>query len=217
MFPCSNQDQFGVNFGGYSGMRFTQGEALTISIVLFDLWTNLPIDLTDAVVNLNLPLQGGGSIKRTTGPVTINSSQVVVPNPPGTPVGYVNLTDHGFVTGDPVQVAVVGGGTLPTPLAPSTNYLIKTIDVNNFEFTDTSGNAISLTTQGSGQFNINNTTDLVIANATMGQVTLTLRSLVTAAANALLAQNFQIGYSNTSTTRIMVLQNLLDVLFQPVP
>lgn len=211
---CGNQ--LGINFNGCSSLTFVQGEALTFIVGFLNLATLQPIDLTGATVILNLPLQGGGSIKRTSGPVLVNSSQVMVPNPPETPAGYVNFTDHGFVTGDPVQVSVVGGGTLPSPLAPATNYLIKVIDVNNFEFTDTSGNIISLTTQGVGQFNINNTTDLVISNPTFGQATFVLRSPVSLAANALLAQNFQVGYSNVDTTVIQVIPHLLDVYFQPV-
>lgn len=212
---------FGVRFTlgscALKVLSFAQGEFVTFSMNFFDLCTLLPLDLTGAVVTLGLPLSGGGSIKRTTGPVPVNSTQILIPNPPATPIGIVSFPDHGFVTGDPVSVAPVGMGVLPSPLAISTPYTISVIDVNSFEFADAVGNIISLTDQGSGQFNITNAVDLTVMTPTFGACQFVLRSPVSQAANPLLAQSFQVGYSNTSTSRIQVLTGLLDVFFQPVP
>lgn len=207
----------GVQFDNSVGLEFVQGEDRSILITLYDVCTLTPVDLTSATVGLNLPLQGGGSIKRTTGPVSIPTSDVTVPSPSG--IGFVALTDHGFVTGDPVQVAAVGAGVLPTPLVTAIAYTIQTIDVNSFYFVDAGGNVINLTDQGSGSFDVNNTTDLVINGGTaiLGKVTFNLRDLVSEAANALLAQTFQVSYTVGGRIRIAVIQNLLDVLFQPVP
>lgn len=208
--------RFAMNGCGCNGLGFTQGEFITYTLTFFNPSATAPIDLTDAVVDLNLPLQGGGSIKRTSGPVVVNSSQIEIPNPPATPIGIVSFTDHGFVTGDPIMVAPVGAGVLPSPLVISTPYTISVIDVNSFEFADANGVVISLTDQGTGQFNINNTTDLVITTPAFGVCTFVLRSPVSLAANALLAQSFQVGYANALTNRILILRNILDVYFQPV-
>lgn len=202
-----------INFDGQKGIELTQGEDRTILVTFSVQSVTTPIDITGAVVEFNFPRQDGGAVKRTSGVVTFSSDEVVV-NPE---LGTVILPDNGLVTGDPVTVAAIGEGVLPSPLTAETNYTINTIDVNTFQFIDSSGNAIIFTDQGTGQFNIINVTDVVITNPTLGQVTLLLRSQVTAAMNAQIAQNFQAQYTLAGKTRINVLFHLLDVLFQPVP
>jgi hypothetical protein len=205
-----------ANFDGNPGIQFCQGEDRSILMTLYDQVSGQPVDLATGspVVEINLPLNGGGSIKRTTGVVT-----ALCANVSPTPANSVSLTDHGFVTGDPVEVAATGGSTLPGGLTASTPYLINVLDNNDFQFTNpTTGAVISLTSQGSGSFTITNTTpDLAITTGLLGQVTFTLRALVSAAVNAGLAQSFQVSFTISGLTRIVVVQNLLNILNQPVP
>lgn len=203
-----------VQFDAQPGLSFGQGEDRSVTLTLIDTNTATPINLTGGVVQVSLPLSGGGSIKRTnTGPL-VNAAQVVVAV--GSAAGYISLPDHGLVTGDPIQVAVVSG-SLPSPLAVLTNYLVQTIDNNNFYITDTSGNIISLTTQGSGSFNLVNSNDIQITTGDLGKVTFNLRALVSAMVNAGLMQDFQVSYTLSGKTRIAVLSAQLDCTAQPVP
>lgn len=201
-----------ANFDGNPGITFTQGESRTIIVTLSSQGTTTPVNLTGSVVDLNLPRQGGGSIKRTSGPVAVAFAEVIID-----PSNTIVLPDHGFVTGDTVQVAAQGGGTLPGGLVISTNYLILVIDVNTFQFTDTSGSLITLTSQGTIGFNITDSNDLQVTTPLLGQMTLNLRSLVSADTNAALAQTFQVSYTLAGATRIVLVQNQLDVYAQPVP
>lgn len=203
-----------VLFDAAPGLQFVQGEDRQIAVTLTDEETGLPINLTGGQFGINMPLQGGGSVKRSTLGPLILSTQVVVPSG-SVPYGYIALTDHGLVTGDPVQAAVVSG-SLPAPLAALTNYLVKTIDVNNFYITDLSGSIISLTSQGSGSFNLVNSNDVQIVSGDLGQVTFNLRALVSQVCNAAIAQDFQAQYLLSGKTRIIVIKNLLDVQNQPV-
>lgn len=205
--------QIGIAFDDKPGLCFNQGEDRSIIMTLYDAEFKTPVNLSvsGTVVGLNLPLQGGGSIKRTSGPVTAQCANVTT-----TPMNSVLLTDHGFVTGDPVQVAAVGGGTLPGGLAPSTPYLVEVLDLNTFSFTDTSANVIALTSKGVGAFSITNANDVQIITGDLGQVQLNLRSLVTAAVNPAYSQNFQVEYVISGKTRIAILHALLDVDNQPV-
>lgn len=202
----------GVKFDGNLALTFNQGEDRTILITVFDQNTGIPINLTGGVVGLNLPLQGGGSIKRTSGIVSVPYSGVTI-----APASTITLADHGFVSGDPIQVAAQGGGSLPSGLMPSTDYLISVIDVNTFQITDTSGNIIALTTQGTVGFTIQNSNDLQIVSGDLGQATLNLRADVSAEVNAALAQTFQFEYVLSGKTRIVVIPYQLDVTAQPVP
>lgn len=203
-----------ILFDGKEVLYFVQGEDRTVQVVAIDMNTGLPINLTGGVFGINFPLQGGGSIKRTTLGPLIQSSDVVIPSGM-VPNGYIKLTDHGLVTGDPIQAAVVSGG-LPAPLAASTNYLVRTIDNNSFYITDTAGVIISLTTQGTGSFNLVNSNDIQIATGDLGKVTLNLRAPVSQVVNAYCAQDFQVLIDLSSELRIKVLKNLLDCVFQPV-
>lgn len=203
-----------VLFDATPVLQFVQGEDRQINLTLQDENSNLPINLTGAQFGMNLPLQGGGSVKRSTlGPIVL-SSQVVVPGG-SVPKGYITLPDHGLVTGDPITLVLISG-SLPAPLTVLTSYLVQTIDVNSFYITDLSGNVISLTSQGSGSFNLVNANDVQVVSGDLGQVTLNLRGLVSQVCNAALAQDFQVQYTLSGKTRILVLQNLLDVLNQPV-
>jgi hypothetical protein len=201
-----------VAFDGLPGLQFNQGEDRTILITLVNQTTGIPINLTGSVVGLNLPRQGGGNIKRTSGVVAVPYLGVNI-----NPTNTITLPDHGFVTGDPIQVAAQGGGTLPGGLATLTNYLVVVIDNNTFSLIDTSGNPIVLTTQGTVGFNITNSNDLALVSGDLGQATLNLRALVSADANAALAQNFQFQYTLSSKTRIVVIAAQLDVIAQPDP
>lgn len=204
----------GVKFDGNQGLSFTQGEDRLVLVTVFDIPSNLPINLTGGQAGINFPLQGGGSVKRLTSGPIVNTSGVVLPAGQN---GYIHLPDHGLITGDPIQVAVIGGGVLPTPLAPATPYLIQTIDKDNFYFTDTTGAIVSLTDQGSGSFTITNSTDLQIPAGDLGEIMLNLRALVSAQINAALAQPFQVEITLAGKTRIVPIVGHLDVTAQPVP
>jgi hypothetical protein len=204
-----------VKFDNMNGLTFVQGEDRSIVVTLQNKNDYKPIDLTDAVVAINLPLSGGGSIKRTTLGPKILFSQVVVPSG-SVPKGYISLIDHGLVTGDPVTLVIVSGG-LPSPLAVLTDYLIQTIDKNNFYIADTNGNVISLISQGSGSFNIVNDDLSIDSPAILGQFTFDLRALVSSSTKDGLAQDLQVQYIKDGKTRIEVLSNLLDVYIQPNP
>jgi hypothetical protein len=199
-----------VYFDGCPGLQFNQGEDRTITISVINAQTKAPISLAGAIVGFNLPLQGGGNVKRTNGPVSVGFAAVNI-----TPANSFTLPDHGFVTGDPVQVAAQVGGTLPGGLAPATNYLINVIDVNTFQITDTSGNVIPITTQGTIGFAITNSNDLVLVSGDLGQVTFNLRADVSEAVNAALSQNCQFQYTLSNKTRIAIISSQLDVMAQP--
>lgn len=201
-----------VNFDGECDLVFVQGEDRTILVGLTNLTPLLPQNLTGATVGINLPRQGGGSIKRTTGTTEVLAANVAI-----TPGNVCTLVDHGLVTGDPVTLTAAPGGTLPGGLAPATQYLIKVLDNNTFQITDTSGNVIALTTQGTVGFLITNSVDVTLNSGDLGQFTFNLRALVSAAVNAQLAQTCQVQYTLSSKTRIALVENLLDVYVQPVP
>lgn len=203
-----------IFFDAQSVLKFNQGEDRQINVTLIDLNTNLPINLTGAQFGINFPLQNGGSIKRSTLGPLIESSDVVVPGG-SVPNGYIKLPDHGLVTGDPIQLEVVSGG-LPAPLAISTNYLVKTIDLDSFYITDSAGSVISLTSQGTGSFNLVNSNDIQIVSGDLGQVTLNIRAAVSQVVNAAIAQDFQADYILSGKIRILILKNALDVQNQPV-
>lgn len=66
----------------------------------------------------------------------------------------ITLVDHGFQTGDMLQVVNVGGA-LPAPLAPDTTYFAIRTGANTFKVAATLGDAhgnnpINLTTDGTG-------------------------------------------------------------------
>lgn len=204
--------QVGVLFDNNPGIQLTQGEDRTIVMTLFSQGYSTPVNLTGAVVGANFPYQGGGNIKRTSGLVAVPTVGV---NP--NTANSVTLNDHGFVTGDPVTVAAIGSGVLPAGLAPATPYTISVIDLNTFQFLDATGAVVTMTSKGSGSFSIFNANDVVISNASLGQVTLSLRAAMTLFMNAALAQNFQVEFTVGGKTRISVLNALLDVLNQPEP
>lgn len=217
-FPQCNLPNFGVRFNNDIGITFVQGDARQFNCVLYNPNTAQPYDLTGATIGINFQRDGGGSIKRTNGPVNALSAQVVIAN--GTVgIGFVEFPDHGFVTGDPVQVASTG--TLPAPLITATNYTIVTIDNDNFYFADTSGNIISLTSQGSGGFAITNSNDIQLGvTPTLGQFIFNLRSDVSLDANPMLAQTFQVNVVLSATPNlknILLVQDLLDIYAQPAP
>lgn len=203
----------GIRFENNPDLQFVQGEDRSILCQLYDKCTNRPIDLTDALISVNIPRQGGGTIKRTDMSLTALPSNVTLPQ--GAP-GYFTIPDHGYVTGDSVQFEV--SGTPPSPLSNGGAYLVQVIDNNSFYLVRT-GTVQNLTTQGSGTFTFNNNTnDIVISdNPINGEFTLQLRAVVTAVANAALGQAFQVAYSIGGATRIIVLPDGLDVIAQPNP
>lgn len=202
-----------VLFNANAVLKFVQGEDRQIDITLRDLDSELPVNLTGAQVGVNFPLQGGGSVKRSTLGPTIVSGEVVVPN--SSSPGYINLKDHGLVTGDPVELVIISGG-LPAPLAVATNYLIQVIDTDNFYVCNSSGVVIPLTTQGSGSFNLVNSTDLSVPSGDLGQISLNLRAAVSEVVNVGYAQDFQLQYTIGGEMRILVLKDVLDCILQPV-
>lgn len=202
----------GVSFDGNDGIAFTQGEDRTILIAVYDADTLLPVNLTGGVIGINFPRQGGGSIKRTNGSV-IASAQNVNLNPANTVV----ITDHGLVTGDVVQVAPIGGGTLPAGLAISTNYTIAVVDNNTIGFLTSLGVVVDLTTQGIGTFSLTDAADLVLTTPASGLATLNLRAAVSEDVQPCENQAFQVEYTVSGKTRIAVVKGTLDVQSQPDP
>lgn len=200
-----------IAFDGNPGLSFCQGEYRTVLLTFVNKLTGIPINLT-GTVSVNFSQQGGGTVKRSTAGVNIPASQVNI-----TPANTLTLQDHGFVTGDTIQVAAQAGGALPGGLSALTNYLVVAIDLNTFSLTDSSGNAIVLSSQGTIGLVATLQNDVTISNATLGQVSLVLRNQVTAVVNAALAQDFQVGYVNSNEPRIAVIQGQLDVLAQPAP
>lgn len=76
----------------------------------------------------------------------------------------INITAHGFTTGD--QVTLTSPGDLPTPLSafPTSLYYIILVDANSFMLatspsTALTGTAIDLTVQGNDYFTVTETTD----------------------------------------------------------
>lgn len=197
---------------------FVQGDKRLFNGILFSKSLAQPADLTSAILSLNFPRQGGGTVKRTNGTVPVLSSQVVV-SPPADEPGQIVLPDNGLVDGDVVQLTAMGGGTLPSPLMPSTNYTILNIDLNVFNFIDSSGNPVVITDQGTVGFTMLNANDIQLGeNPLLGQFIFNLRSPVAAAINAALAQTFQIGWQDASGNFLnVIVQNLLDVYAQPAP
>lgn len=194
-------------------LSFVQGEDRTVAIVVSDKNTGEPIDLTSTVMQLSIPRNNGGTIKRNSAPIKVLSTQVAAGAP-----GTVAMTSHGLVGGDPVTVAPNSASTLPAGLAISTPYLVAVIDNNTFSFTDAGGVPITLTTVGTGSFNITNTAaDITVDVPTLGHAVLNLRALVSAAANDALAQDMQLGITVAGKTRIAVLKNALDVYAQADP
>jgi len=67
----------------------------------------------------------------------------------------LTATDHWWVANQPVTV-FTDGGTLPSPLAPSTTYYVRDVTTNSLKLSLTPGGAaINLTTNGSGVNYIN--------------------------------------------------------------
>lgn len=204
----------GVFFDGKLNLLFVQAEERAVNMVLIDNDTKEPINLTGAYVGVNFPRQDGGAVKRDNfGPIVL-SSEIVIQGT-AVPKGYIKLPDHGLVTGDPVDLQVISG-SLPAPLAALTDYLVKVIDLESFYITDLDGNVISLTSQGSGEFALVNSNDVVIDNPVLGKVILNLRAPVTQVVKADIAQSFQMNYMLGGKNRIVVIMDLLDVVGQPV-
>lgn len=212
--------ELAVKFDSCDQLTFVQGDMRTVSCVLYNPKTSLLGNLAaGAILSFNFPRQGGGSIKRTTGPTQVTPVQVIIPA--GNP-GYIGLPDNGLVSGDIVQVAANAGGTLPSPLAPSTNYQVLTIDLDSFYLCDaTTGAIIALTTQGTKGFSYTQQgTGIVIENQTTnpGQFTLGLQTYWSQLVNAALAQTPQLIYTDPSgNVEIIRIVNLMDVYAQPVP
>lgn len=206
-----------VKFNSCDGLNFVQGDMRVFSGVVYDPKTAQPADLTGSIISLNLPRDSGGSIKRTNAFIAVAQAQVIVP-PTAETYGYIAQPDHGLVTGDTLQYQT--SGTLPAPLAPTTNYKVQVIDNDNFYVTDTSGVIISLTDQGTvGGFTYKNLVDLVLGTTpVLGQFTFNMRAPVSGATNAALAQDFQVNYTNAAgSIQIILIQKVLDVYPQPVP
>lgn len=61
----------------------------------------------------------------------------------------LSLDGHGFEDGDEIQVSVLSGGSLPSPLAAGVTYYAIRVDAGQFQLSATSGGAaINLTTNG---------------------------------------------------------------------
>lgn len=187
-------------FDGRGTLTFVAGEDRTIAVLLHDATTQNPIDLTGYTVQLTLPREGGGTVKRSSGPVAIPETAVTV----GKTAIY--LPDHGLVTGDPVQFA----GELPTPLVEATTYIVKVVDLKSFSVTMPDGTPITLSA-AAGPFTMTNSVDLVPGNPVLGQTMWKIRHEVSAAVNIGLAQTFYLGFSGDGSQRWAVLTGRLDV------
>jgi hypothetical protein len=202
-----------VKFNQCDTLAFTQGDGpRQFACVLYDPRTALQAILAGSTLSLNFPRQGGGSVKRSTAPIQVAQAAVIVPQ--GGPPGYISLPDNGLCDGDKFQLTT--SGTLPTPLALATNYLVETIDNDTFYLTDLSGNIIQISDQGSGGFTMTSQFQDIVVSGT--QFLLNLRSSWSLFVNAALAQTPQLSYTDPSNNQqIVIIRNQLDVFAQPVP
>jgi len=203
-----------ILFDGLPGINLTQGEDRTIAITVTDASNNgLPINMTGAIVDMNLPLLGGGNIHRANFGLLIAPSEI---SPTGTPPLFT-VEDHGFVSFDPVQFSVTSPSVLPGGISASTTYYVQTIDVNTFYLTtDVAGLVpVVLTTVGTGTFAMQVfPSDISVTSGDLGVVALTLRAAVTQVINDGLAQDMQFSYMLSGKTRVVVVPSWLDVMPQ---
>lgn len=193
-----------ATFNGAPGLSFVQGEDRTIAIEMRDLAAAGPLDLTGSVLRVAFLAAAGGSIRRS------NGALVMAPAALSVSTGVFTKADHGLVSGDPVTFTTAG--TLPSPLAVSTPYLVVVIDPNTFSLTDASGNPIPTTTAPIGNLSMTVTGDMVLASPlTSGLATLTLRALVTSAVQPGLSQSFQVELIQSNRMRVIIEANELDV------
>lgn len=188
-------------------MAFVQGEDRVFPVVITDASSAEPIDLTGATLEVCFPRQGGGTVRRTTGPVVTSAALI-------TATGVFAATSHGLVTGDTVTAAAPGG-SLPTGLAPGA-YQVRVISVDTFALQTGGADAIP-TAPGSGLMTLTNTADLVIDVGTLGHANLTLPARVTAAVRDGSTQDMQVNVTIAGKRRIVVLKDALDVWEQADP
>jgi len=187
-------------------LTFVAGEDRSIAILLHDAATHNPIDLTGITVQLTLPREGGGHVKRDSGPLTIPMSAIVA--------NHLYLPDHGLVSGDPVTFV----GELPDPLMDSTTYFVSVVDLNRIGLTGPGGTPIvfgTTTAPGAGPFAMLNQVDLTLGTPILGQAMWHLRKEVSLAVNSGLSQTFYLGYSLDGSQRWTMLSGRLDV-YPPV-
>lgn len=202
-----------VLWDGLEEISFVQGEDRGWVVALHDADTDKPIDLTTSDVTFSFAQYSGDALRRSTVPLTISSANV------STGVaGAITYPLHGLVTGDPVTVAPIGGGTLPTPLAGATQYTVLVLDADTFALGDTDGDPVMLSSSGTGLFSLANDNDVVISNPVLGEVTLTLRAPVTRVIVPGIGQATQVTLTDASgKSRIVVGPYALDVVALPYP
>jgi len=107
---------------------------------------------------------GAGSIAAAVDNAGVNSAVDVVAN-------TITVTDHGYGTGQELEVSSTG--TLPAPLVAATAYYVIRVDANTLQLAETledaeAGDEINLTTQGSeGAVNTLDVEDLSGGSATL--------------------------------------------------
>lgn len=197
-------------------IELVQGEDRETVLRIMDENYN-PIDLTNAIVNLEFPKSDGvGVIKRSnTKPTFSSATDVSVAD------DEITIADHGFVDNDIVQLikAVTQGASLPGNLAASTNYYVKVVDENTFQLSlSFGGAAVNISSTGVGVHTVDfapiEFAGIGGNDDILGKMTITLSSACTLAVKAGEKQNIELDYTISNVTRIFRLQKVLTVLEQ---
>ncbi len=137
-------------------------QAATKAAAAIDALGDFSASSTDEVITITNAANGAavnitvGTLSGASATVVTNGSNSEV----DTAADTITLTNHGFETGDVVQLSTTG--TLPAPLATLTDYYVINIDANTIQLATSAVNAgtgtqINLTTEGTGEHTITNT------------------------------------------------------------
>jgi len=195
-----------ATFNGKPTMTVVQGEDRAFSVALRDTNTGEPCDLTGCGIHFEFLGLNDFPVRRFSDALTFSPGVV----DPGDDFYW---GAHGLVTGDPVQFT----GTPPAPVSTGQTYLVVVVDEDNFSLTAMDGTPIVITAAAGGNYALKCADVVITTPPTSGVVTLTLRSLVTAALQPGIGQTFQIEVVNSNGLRRIYLEPLeLDVYPQVV-
>ncbi len=137
-------------------------QAATKAAAAIDALGEFSASSTDEVITITNAANGNvvnitvGTLSGASATVVTNGSDSAV----DTATDNITLSNHGFSTGDVVQLTTTG--TLPSPLATLTDYYVINIDANTIQLATSAVNAgtgtqINLTTEGTGEHTITST------------------------------------------------------------
>lgn len=199
-----------INLG--ERMSFTAGEDRGFGLLLVDQATGLPYDLTNATLTMALPRLTGGTIKRRSGPFTVDLAVSSILNGLST----IRYPGHGLVSGDAVTVAGANGA-LPAPLVPNITYHVSTNSVDSFGLVDSNGNPVAFTSSSTAPAAIQ-MQGFIVTQPILGSAALMLPMLVSNAVATGQGQSYQLTVlAADGLTRILTGTNQLDVFAQTLP